>query len=411
MKRRDFLIGCGAGAALVASSNWRLLASPLYPLIPTDNDHTFVLIFLRGGSDGLQLLAPFSDAHYQDARPNSLKLMDNEGYRIDQQYQNTGFSFHPEAGDLKELYDNGDMAIIHACGLMNGTRSHFDAQDLIERGLNDNASVHDGWMARYLKSIDSPSLIPGVSASGNLAEAFRGYSKASSIKNLAKYNLAEGLRVPELIKTMYSGDPIMGNAALQTIETINYIQSNLSKSQRNELKKGLPGYPTDWASKKLSRSLQTVAQLIKMDAGVKMINVDYGGWDTHERQANVFPNLVKGLSRSIGAFYNDIQDRKDKVTVLVMSEFGRRVRANKSGGTDHGHGNFMMALGGKIQGGKMYGDWPGLDPKVLDKRVDLAVTTDYRNVLANIMKKSMQFSDTNLIFPNFEDYSDMNFIR
>lgn len=410
MKRRDFLIGCGAGAALLTSSKWRLMASPLYPLLAPNDNHTFVLVFLRGGCDGLQLLAPSSDAHYQDARPSSLKVNDNEGYLIEQEYQHTGFRFHPEAGDLKELYDNGDMAIIHACGLMNGTRSHFDAMDLIERGLNQHTSAHEGWMARYLNAIESKSYIPGVSASSNLADAFNGYGKAASIENLAEYNLMEGIQAPGLIKSMYSGDPLMGNAAQQAIETIKYLQDNLTDGQKQQLERGLPGYPDDWASQSLSRSLQTVAQLIKMNAGVKMINVDYGGWDTHERQANVFPNLVKGLSRSLGAFYNDIHEHKNNVTILVMSEFGRRLRANKSGGTDHGHGNFMMALGGKVKGGKMYGNWPGLHPKALDKRVDLDVTTDYRNVLANIMKKSMQFSDTNLIFPGFDGYSDMDFI-
>lgn len=411
MERRRFLIGCGAGAALLASSKWRMMASPLSNLLPADNKHTFVVLFLRGGCDGLQLLAPISDAHYQDARPKSLKLSDGQGYRIDQEYQHTGFSFHSEAGALKELYDNGDLSVIHACGLTNGTRSHFDAMHLIERGIDKNTSGHEGWMARYLNAVESNSYIPGVSVSANLADAFTGYGKASSINSLADYNLMEGLRVPKLIKRMYSGDPIMGTAAEQTLETLQYLQSNLTDGQRADLDRGVQGYPDDWTSRELSRSLQTVAQLIKMDAGAKIINVDYGGWDTHERQANVFPSLVKGLSESIGAFYNDIAAQKDNVTVLVMSEFGRRLRANKSGGTDHGHGNFMMALGGKVNGGKMFGEWPGLHPKTLDRGVDLAVTTDYRNVLANIMRHSMQFNDAGLIFPGFEGYSDLGFIR
>ena len=192
MKRRQFLIGCGAGAALLASSKWRLLGAPLFPLLDPKDEHTFVLVFLRGGCDGLQLLAPFSDANYQDARPNSLKVGENEGYRIDQQYMNTGFGFHPEAGALKDLYDNGDLAIIHACGLANGTRSHFDAMDIIERGLNEKTSVHTGWMARYLNSINSSSYLPAISANSQLAEAFNGYGKASSIQNLGEYNLNRG---------------------------------------------------------------------------------------------------------------------------------------------------------------------------------------------------------------------------
>lgn len=401
------MIGCSAGAALMATSRWRLMASPFMNQFVPASNHTFVLVFLRGGADGLQFLAPHSDQYYQDARPNSLKV--DEGFDMGE-YQGTGFRFHKDAKELYELYNAGDMAIIHACGLVNGTRSHFDAMDLIERGVSSGESVYDGWMGRYLNSVDPQSMIPGVSASDSLAHAFAGYGKASSISNLAEYDLNEGIRNYELVRAMYRNDPMMQDAAFQTLETIEYLQNNLTETQQRELEKGLEGYPMDWESEELSRSLQTVAQLIKMNAGVRMVNVDYGGWDTHERQENVFGRLVRGLSKSLSAFYHDIRDHHQHVTVLVMSEFGRRLRANRSNGTDHGHGNFMMALGGNVNGGKMYGDWPGLHPDSLDKGVDLAVTTDYRKVLSNILQKSMGYPNPETLFPGYSGYSDIGFL-
>ena len=184
MKRRQFLIGCGAGAALVASSRWRLMASPLLSSWQSNNDHTFVLVFLRGGCDGLQLLAPVSERYYHDARPSSLKVNEKRGLLIEEEFQHTTFAFHPEARALKELYEEGELAVIHACGLLNGTRSHFDAMDLIERGINKNTSAYDGWIARYLDAISSDAFLPIVSASGHLAKSFQGYNKAASINNL-----------------------------------------------------------------------------------------------------------------------------------------------------------------------------------------------------------------------------------
>ena len=208
---------------------------------------------------------------------------------------------------------------------------------------------------------------------------------------------------------MYHNDPLLGNAAVQTLETVRYLQSQLSESDRQALEEGLPGYPDGWESRELSQSLQTVAQLLKMGAGPRMVNVDYGGWDTHEHQPGVFARLVKGLSDSLTAFYNDIVAHHNKVTIVVMSEFGRRLRANRSNGTDHGHGNMMMVLGGGIKGGQHYGQWPGLHPEALDKGVDTAVTTDYRNVLGNVLKQRMALNDLGKVFPGFDGYSRLGF--
>lgn len=413
MDRRSFLIGCGAGASMIAMSRWRLFANPLEKLSlmnAGDPNHTFVLLFLRGGCDGLQLLAPISDQYYNDSRPRGLKTVDRDGLVVNGESNHTGFAFHPKAEELHRLYQDGELAVIHACGLINGTRSHFDAMDLIERGVNEKNAIRDGWMGRYLKQYGGDGVIPGVSAGENLAETFSGFGKASSIQNLKEYDLLEGLRDHELVRKLYKDDPLMESAANQTLNTIQFIQSNLSETARKELERGANGYPKEWYAQELSQSLKTVAQLIKMNAGARMINVDYGGWDTHERQEQVFPNLVAGLSKSVDAFYKDIGEHRNNVTILIMSEFGRRLRANRSGGTDHGHGNVMFALGGKVNGGKMYGSWPGLHPDVLDRGVDLSVTSDYRNVISNILMKGMKIEDYGNIFPGFDQYKNLGFI-
>ena len=413
MNRRKFLIGCSAGAAMIGMSHWNLMATPLLstPTIPNlNNQHTFILLFLRGGCDGLQLLAPFTDHYYHDARPNNLRLNEKQGFLVKDNTSNIPFRFHPKAKELYELYQEQELAIIHSSGLSNATRSHFDAQDLIERGLIKDNNIRSGWMGRYLEHYKQQGKIPGLAASNHMAQAFHGYHQATSMAHLSEFNLLEQLRANDLIASLYQNDPIMGNAAQQTLNTINFLNANLSEAQYEALDRPVKGYPDDWICHELNRSLQTVAHLIKMNAGVQMVNVDYGGWDTHENQHDVFPRLVSGLSRSLSAFYRDIKEHRDNVTILVMSEFGRRLRANRSHGTDHGHGNVMFALGGKVNGGNMYGIWPGLHPDQLDKGVDLAVTTDYRNVIGNILKKTMNTEDINKVFPGFTSFYNMDFI-
>lgn len=413
MKRRDFLMGCGAGAATVAMSRWNVMASPfLQPraFVPSNEKHTFVLLFLRGGCDGLNLFSPYTDQYFNDARAKGLKVSEDRGLRIDDEKHKTGFQFHPKAKEMFELYESGDMAIIHAGGLIHGTRSHFDAMDLIEHGVGEKSSIRNGWMARYLEAIQANGKLPGISMNGTLADAFQGNSKAISLSDLRRYDLIEGLQNHEMVKKLYANDSLLGSASGQTLSTIQFLQSKLTPAMKCDLERGSNGYPTEWFAEELSQSLQQVAQLIKMNAGARMINVDYGGWDTHERQQFVFPNLVEGLSKSLFAFYNDMKVSGENVTVLVMSEFGRRLRSNRSGGTDHGHGNVMFALGPKVKGGKLYGTWPGLHPDQLDKGVDLAITTDYRNVLSNILQNAGGMPNAASIFPGFKDYSDIGFI-
>jgi len=411
MKRRDFIKGCAAGLGLVATTRLRMMAAPFLPV--DGSNQIFVLIFLRGGCDGLGLVAPASDQVYQDARPPALKVMDRgkeAGLLLDNGLAGEGFRLHPKARALHELYEQGDLAILHACGLPNGTRSHFEAMELIERGLLKKSGRAEGWMARYFNAMAPEGLIPAAATSGNLPAAMQGYGKAASLSKLEDFNLLDFVRKPDLLRKWYGKSDLLGQAATSTLDTIRYVQQELVSPQGRKIMDQEGAYPDEWPGEELSNSLQTLAQMIKLDLGVQIGQVDFDGWDTHEHQQYHFPNRVEALSEAIAAFYNDLHAYHDRLTVLVMSEFGRRLRANRSSGTDHGYGNMMMVLGNKVKGGRMYGRWPGLAPYQLDKGVDLAITTDYRQVLGEILAQRMELGSVGKVFPEFELGNRLGFL-
>jgi uncharacterized protein (DUF1501 family) len=413
MNRREFMIGCSASIATMAGSR---ISS--FGFAPNEPGEIFIYVFLRGGCDGLNLIGPANDPSYISERPPELRLTDNgesQGLRLDNGFNNLDFRIHPKAHELKELYDHNAVAIIHAAGLTNGTRSHFDAQDIIERGSVDNKNLPDGWFTRYLKSspsVDSSMIFPSIAVSASMPASFLGSNSTLAIQNIGDYRLRGNPRLPEVLQNIYGGKTFIDKTALEALRSITYVNDHIEKDPDGKPSVYVPGnnasYPEDSS---LARSLKTLAQIIKMDMGLQVATVDYGGWDTHEHQARIFSNLTESLSKALGAFYNDISSTNKKVTLLVMSEFGRRLRANKSGGTDHGHGNMMLVLGNFVKGGKMYGNWPGLDNEHLDNKVDLAVTTDYRMVLSEIMVKRLNNPRLGHIFPGLSEYKPLNFIQ
>ncbi|MEM7035606.1 MAG: DUF1501 domain-containing protein [Bacteroidota bacterium] len=409
MNRKDFLVGCSAGLALFATTRMRLLAAPL--LHSSDQDHVFIVLFLRGGCDGLHLVGPTASAMYQDARPAHLKVAAsgrNQGHALSNAMADLDFRLHHEAGGLHDLYTEGDLAILHACGLQNGTRSHFVAMDLIERGLQRKAGAQGGWMSRYFSDARAyDGVLPAVCTSGAMPQAMADFGRSVSIRDLENFDLIDFVRKPELLRKWYGEGDLLGKTAQTTLNTISQIKAEVARN--GDPGKGR-GYPTDGPGEELGKALRTMARLIKMNVGMRVGQVDFGGWDTHEHQQFHFPQRVKALSRAVTAFYEDIAGHRDQVTVLVMSEFGRRLRANRSDGTDHGYGNMMMVLGGKVKGGRMYGDWPGLAPENLDKGVDLAITTDYRSVIGEILMRRMGLEQLDSVFPGFDRYAAKGFL-
>jgi uncharacterized protein (DUF1501 family) len=233
--------------------------------------------------------------------------------------------------------------------------------------------------------------------------AWLGSPQAVSLSTVADFAVGGDPKVAGILRSWYQQDTPLGRTAQQTLQTARLLQAKLPRHPNGEAKKYQPStaYPTDWFVNGLSEQLKSLAQLIKLDLGVQVATVDFGGWDTHEAQAYHFPQLVGGLARALAAFYNDLTAYHQRLTVLVMSEFGRRLKANRSGGTDHGLGGAMLLLGQGVRGGRMYGTWPGLATEQLDNGVDLAVTTDYRTVLGELAAKRLGNPPIGDLFPGF----------
>lgn len=402
MNRREFLVGCSSALALSALNPFQSLA-----FSPEAGKDIFVLIFLRGGCDGLNLVAPMSDKNYIDARASHLRITDNgeqKGLLLDNTLNNLDFALHKSAKPLLELYQSQKLAILHACGLTNGTRSHFDAQDLIEKGIAKKQNTSDGWLTRYLMQTQLEGILPVVSAQ-NTPLSLLGSTQAISMNSPKDYDLKGDPRLKGILKSLYSEEALLDKTVQKTLQSIKIVQQKQPKEYETNA-----NYPTNWYARNFVQALKTIAQTIKMDVGLHVATADLGGWDTHENQSWIFDALTKTLSESLMAFYNDLSSYHDRLNVLVMSEFGRRLKGNKSNGTDHGYGGVMFALGKGIKGGKMYGKWSGLATEQLDNGVDLAVTTDYRTVIGEILTQRLGAIDLKKVFPDFEMKEKLNFV-
>jgi uncharacterized protein (DUF1501 family) len=417
MNRRHFLnIGCTA--ALSSMSNGLSAFTTTPSVFASKSNDIFVLIFLRGGCDALQFVAPVSDKNYIDARSTDLRINESgkdKGLALSNTLNNLDFCLNPKANAFKELYDAKKLAIIHSVGLTNGTRSHFEAMDLIERGLinEKNTTNTEGWLTRLVQQLSPDGAMPAISTGGHLPLSFLNSKNAVSLQKAKDFQLHNDPRMLGLLKQLYQGEGLLNQTALKTIETVRFLDKKLPR-QNNEVIDYKPAnnanYPKGEYGEELSNNLQALAQMIKMDVGVQVATVDFGGWDTHENQTYQFPRLVEALTKSVGAFYNDLSNYHNRLNILVMSEFGRRLKSNKSNGTDHGYGGTMFAIGDNVKGGKMYGKWNGLMTEQLDNRVDLAVTTDYRTVLSEFVVKRLKVNKADSVFPNFKQETMLDFL-
>lgn len=368
-------------------------------------DPVLVVVFLRGGADGLNLIAPTGDEDYIAARIPSLRVArngDDAGHLLSHQAADVDFRFHQQAKGLSELFEAKELAIIHAAGLTDGTRSHFDAEDRMERASKGAAS--GGWLGRWLKA-SSPldGILPVLAVGSSAPESTRGSSDVVVAEEMEQLIVASGHDLSPLLrqrlKEGFGSHPLLGAPVQRLIALSETLERRLIDPETGGFGTYKPSveYPAGY----LTDNLMTVARAIKLDLGLRVATVDFGGWDTHDDQANDFANQTATLSGSLMAFWRDLGDAREHTTVVVMSEFGRRLRANTSGGTDHGYGNAMMVLGGNVAGGQMLGEWPGLNNDALDDGADLAITTDYRHVLAEVMSRHMGADNLGLLFPDF----------
>lgn len=370
-------------------------------------DPILVVIFLRGGADGLALVSPASDPDFIAARPEALRVLrdgDGAGRAIRQEIADVDFRFHPAAAPLADLYDAGDLSLVHAAGLPDATRSHFDAEARIERGLfgaDIPPGDPSGWIGRWLQAAAPGGPMPALAVGAMRPASLLG-AEAAVAESLADLVVAPDHWLSDLLRArLQSGFGAHGpldRPVQDLLGLSDLIKGRFWSPADAGLRRYDPtvDYPED---NPVSAPLMTVAQSIKEEIGLRVATVDVPGWDTHVNQAGAFHGLVGTLSQALMAFWRDLGAWQQDVSVVVMSEFGRRLRSNTAGGTDHGRGNVMMVLGPQSRGGRMVGRWPGLGNEALEEGADLAVVTDYRDVLSELLSGHMRLADVGTVFP------------
>ena len=390
--RRQFLQGCSYAIASMAGARLTNLS------FAQDNNpsDTLVVVFLRGGWDALNVVPPLQGddrGFYEKARPN-LRITDLLPL-------NDQFGLHPALGPLHDLYQAGKMGIVHAVGLDYDTRSHFDAQEFIELGTPGSKNTTSGWITRHLQETGVSSILPVVSTAGQPTSLLN-FVPTVSVNSPSDFSQWGNDLVgsqQNALRQMYKGGTLLHQAGTRTLDALSIV----SPLVENEYQ---PSNGAAYNDDELGQQLKTIAQMIKLDAGLRVAAVDFGGWDTHEYETDgnggYIGDLLNQLSSGFANFYLDLDSGyTDRLSVVVISEFGRRLVQNESYGTDHGHGSVMLTLGGNVNGGQVFGAWPGLHNDQLYDHADLAVTTDYRQVLSELLSKRLGNSNIENIFPGF----------
>jgi uncharacterized protein (DUF1501 family) len=413
LNRREVLkalsaLGLSAAAMPFGMRNLVFAADASTPIL--------IVMHLRGGCDGLNLISPASDNDFIAARASDLRVL-AEGKDAGYQLANgpniangpaIDFRLHNAAGGLAELYKSGNLAFVHACGLTDATRSHFVATDMIEAGVasqTDLSRSENGWLTRSIDAHGKNARgLEAVAVSGSLAGDLRGLDQALAAPDINNgLPIVGGPPVASVLWQMYGGrTDALGESGQLALQLPLVIDQHVARDASGKILPYAPenGVTYDSAGG-FANTMKSVARLIKMDIGLQSITLDYGNWDTHEYQAGRFKGQLEPMSNGLAAFWNDISAYHDRVALVTVTEFGRRLRSNKSGGTDHGRAGVMTVLGGKVRGGKIYGPWPGLNSTQLDEGVDLAVTTDYRQVLTEALDHTMGRKGSE-VFPSFK---------
>ena len=410
LNRRTF-VECALASGALLTLETGMLRQLAFAAAPETTRRILVVVHMRGACDGLNLVCPANDRNLITARPAELRVLsegDRAGHALETSATpNIDWRLHPAAPELADLYKSKTLALVHAAGIPEANRSHFAATDIMDHGAADGPSlahIKGGWLARYLAQSKPKALLPGVSGSGSLAGEFGGLEAAFSVADLANgIPLPWDGRAAAAVERLYkqvSGAP--GAAGARALEAAKLVSDKLPRSSDGKYAPYLDQKEGYDKAGDLGRGLRTVARLIKLDIGLVAASVDVGGWDTHENQQGRFQNNVQRLSGGLSAFWNDIAAWHDRITLLAYSEFGRRLRANKSAGTDHGRGGLMVVMGGGVKGGRILGPWPGLEEGALEERVDLAVKTDYRQVLTELLEYHGGAPVNATVFPGYK---------
>ncbi len=362
---------------------------------PQSTNPILVVVFCRFGQDGMQVVAPAGDANYIANRPTirvpTTGLTAGLGIGT---LDGVDMYMHPQLAGLKTLFDAGQMSPVVAVGVPTAIRSHFEAQNMMERGGADGmTNPATGWLARHMASLGgSQPALSTIAVSSNAPTSLVGDNQALSIPNPQSFNVSGGTYTSNVTRGLVKGTTDYEKKAMETIDAIANVQNAYHALNSNN-QSGF-GYTNG----DLSTALKSLATMIKMNVGVSVATIDMGGWDHHQNLTPAFNGRASELSQSIAAFWQDIAAYQKQTTIVTMTEFGRRFTENANRGLDHGSASTMMVVSSGLQGGKVYGAWPGLAANQLYGG-DLAVTTDYRAVLSEILVKRHAETAISSVFP------------
>lgn len=416
LTRRGFLVGCSAAIAGLAGSRFNTVAFG----DPALNDEILVVVFLRGGMDGLSAMPPIAGAdrgHYQAARPTLAIPTSGPNAAIN---LNGQFGLHPAGAPLYELYQEGKLAIVRAVGLGEVNRSHFDSMQYVELGTPGNKSTPTGWLTRHLQTatnLPAEIIMPSLAVGDLQPTSLLGDLETISMSDPSNFNLMNGpwlwrFAQRSTLRAMYEGSSSwLHDAGVQALDAVDVVELNVAGGYT-------PANGASYPQSQLGDQLRVLAQMVKLDLGLQVATVDFGGWDTHEEEGDggtgYFAEIFGDLAQGLHAFYTDLDgvgasNYTQRLTVVVQSEFGRELRENSDSGTEHGYGNQVFVLSGNAIGG-LHGVWPGLAPGQLVDGTDLAVTTDYRRVLSEILIRRMCNPNLAAIFPGYTGYSPLGIV-
>lgn len=364
---------------------------------------TLVVLFQRGAADGLNIVVPHGESRYYDLRPSIAIPRPAKGVSGTAIDLDGLFGLHPALGPFKKMFDDGLLAIVNAAGSPDATRSHFDAQDFMETGTPGVKNTRDGWLNRYLQQYAPrrQTNFRAVSSTAQMPRILGGRAPALAIADLSTFGIpGRHAEVAQKgLQRLYAGagDDLLTPTASETFEAVHALSLLDYEAYR-------PANGASYSGRGLGKSLRQIAHLIKADVGLEIAFAEIGGWDHHVKEGGAegqLSNLLRRFSGDVAAFVTDMGPRMDDVVVVTMSEFGRTASENGSRGTDHGHANALFVMGGPVKGGKVYGDWPGLADDRLHEGRDLALTTDFRDVISELLQGHLGASRLEAVFPGY----------
>lgn len=405
MNRRHFIqqIGFATASTLAAVGTHGWVARSLAQssgAVRSPDPKRLIAIFLRGAVDGLNVVVPYREAAYYQNRPRiAIPQPGKEGGALDLDGQ---FGLHPALADLMPLWQQRSLAFVHASGSPDPTRSHFEAQDNMERGILGSSATQDGWMNRLLGVMSGHNPIQAVNVGNTTPRILAGRVPVATLalgRNAARPLPLDKPKVAAAFDRLYRSNDALSQAYKEGRLARTALLSNLD-AETKMANNGAP-LPNGFAS-----DARRLAQIMVKDPRVKLGFMALGGWDTHVNQGASQGQLARNLEqlgKGLGALQTALGPIYKDTAILVMSEFGRTAHENGDGGTDHGHGNMMAVMGGTVQGGKVYGDWRGLSPDQLHEKRDLAITTDFRDVIAAVLERHLRLPDAKLsqVLPSY----------